>query len=213
MNRTTFQNIDLRESADLVITEDNLMSIGEKITFNAFQRVERYYYVNLGFYSKGMYKNVMHLNTEETLDETLSDGYEIMQECMIYLCNFLGKKLGDTYKIEKGGKIVTIYLAALRFTAKYIKHYIGIYDEPVSELNENIPYRNTAFTEEDYDRADAIVENMHLSEKQNAVLNCYVRNMRPKDMSAELNISASLICNTRKRLQKLYLINIAHYDF
>ena len=213
MNKTTFENIHLGKSDNLVITEDNLMSIGQKITYCSFRCVERYYYVNLDYYSKGMYKNVTHLNTEETVNETLSDGYEVMQECMLYLCNYLGRKLGDICKYGRRGEPVTILRDCSRFTTNYIVHFLKLYENIVDlDDGKKNPYRYANATEEDYDRVDAIIEKMNLTKKQSAILERYINNDRLTDISIELNISTSSICNIRKRIQQKYIDNIACFD-
>ena len=202
MNKTTCNNVNSKRFIDTVISEDNLMYIGEKITFTAFATVEQYECVNLRSYTRDMYRNIKQLNTESTLKETLSDGYEILQECMIYLCNFIGRRLGDICKTDKNGKLVSIYLAALRFTANFIRHYVGIFHEKPEELNENIPYHTLTVTEDDYDRAEAIIAEMHLSRKQSAVLECLINDMRIIDIAEELDMFSSNVCEMRKRIQK-----------
>ena len=208
MKQMTFEIINLSKSDNLVITEDNLMSIGQKITYCSFRCIERYHYINLSYYSKGMYKSVMHFNEP---NETLSDGYEIMQECMLYLCKYLGRKLGDICKYDRHGEPVTILRDCSRFTTNYILHFLKL-NENIVELEDGKkkPYHEVSdATEESYDRVEAIIEKLELTEKQRMVLDRYINNDRLTDIATELNISCSQVCNTRNSIKKRYLKRIA----
>ena len=66
-----------------------------------------------------------------------SDGYEIAQEAMLFLCQHMGKRLDDVY-ITKTGKKITIKQACFSVANRYLaKNFVSPVLNTIS-LNEQI---------------------------------------------------------------------------
>ncbi len=194
---------------DVVISADNIMTIGKVITFSSLKCVQGCTGLDLTRYYKGLIKNIHH---PTDIEDTLSDGFEIYQEALCYLCNFMGKKVGDTYAMDRKGKVVTIFRACLRYTEKFIMKYIRLSSDTVElETGKDKPCHKIDITEEEHDKADRIKSQLDLTPKQSAVLECYINNMRLTDIAIELKMLPSSVCNLRKKIQQKYTKKFAAF--
>jgi len=64
-----------------------------------------------------LYKDLYRKNESDYL---LSDAYDLVQECALFLCEHFGKKLSDVHHIDKKGKKITIEMQAIRIMMKPI---------------------------------------------------------------------------------------------
>ena len=93
------KSISLDDST--IITLDNVQTIGEKIAVCAVKNAKRFAYGALD----GLYRGLLHnIRCNIAIDEHITDGYDIAQEAICYLCNFIGHKLGEVCipNIHKG---------------------------------------------------------------------------------------------------------------
>ena len=69
--------------------------------------------------------------------ETYSDGYDIAQEVILFLCNHIGKKLGDL-ELDYKGKKASIKTLAMRVVFSYL-------DKVLRKDNRCKPYSRQRF--------------------------------------------------------------------
>ena len=79
---------------DKVISAENVQRMGEVIALCAIKTV----IVRGGKDLHNLYKGLLHdANRSENDMSCYSDGYEIAQEAMLFLCQHMGKRLDDVY--------------------------------------------------------------------------------------------------------------------
>lgn len=106
----------------------------------------------------------------------LSDGYDLVQECALCLCEHYGKHLSDIIGYTKKGKKLTVQMACIRRMNKLINRksrdrYRNIslealtpVSEPTVEMKEEV--------KQDYEQCDRIVEDLNLTENMRIALEC-----------------------------------------
>ena len=110
------------------------------------------------------------------INHTLSDGYDLVQEGALFLCEHYGKYLNDVIGYSKKGKKITVKIACIRKMEKLINlrsrdYYRNISlealtpaSEPATEINEEL--------EQDYSAADKIIESLNLTDNMKTALQC-----------------------------------------
>src|SRR5574344_468859 len=88
------------------ITKENVQRLGELIAVRALKTVAVHSDNRIVYLYKGLLRDVYH--SAKDVSDTYSDGYDLAQTAICFLCGFIGKTLGDAYKTNKHGKIVTI---------------------------------------------------------------------------------------------------------
>ena len=111
---------------------------------------------------------------------------------------------------DKHGNPITIRHASYKPAYKYIeKECFAIFNhkniEKVSPLNfeRNIEDRREV-TDEDFDKVDAIINKMQLTQPELETLNCYMMGMQYIQIARYFNVDHSTIWRRRKRIQEKY---------
>ena len=144
------------------------------------------------------------------VDYIVSDGYDVAQTAICFLYQFIGRKVSDIYGKDRRGKEITIKLACYREVDNELMRYRRKMDKtsyidftsykalPVDPVN--------CFEKEqtDYTKADAILEGMHLSEMELAVLDCVLRGLVRSEIIAELGIGRGSICYRKRQIRSKY---------
>ena len=89
---------------DVVITQDNNLRIGEIIAVATIKTVMCRSGKNLYWLYDGL---IQDCKRRADVNHIYSDGYDIAQTAALFLCEHIGKQLGDTY-ITACGKVITI---------------------------------------------------------------------------------------------------------
>ena len=187
---------------DVIITKDNVQYLGENIALCSmkhllpYRNIEQYYY--------GLIKDI-HCHND--INRALSDGYDFAQAAILFLCEHIGKKLGDTI-LNKYGKPITIRHGC----ASVIGHMV--YKQYKTYKNTKPIHRNDVVktikpfeennTEESYERAEYIIKRMNLTKKQKATLECYLKGMGVCEIARFLSIANSTVWRSRMILQRKY---------
>lgn len=101
---------------DVVITQDKIQYIGEIIAVAVIKTVMCRSGKNLYWLYDGL---IQDCKRKADVNHIYSDGYDIAQTAMLFLCEHIGKQLGDTY-ITARDKIITIKQACFRFVDRYL---------------------------------------------------------------------------------------------
>ena len=84
---------------DRVISAENVQRMGEVIALCAIKTV----IVRGSKDLHNLYKGLLHdVNRSENDMSRYSDGYDIAQEAMLFLCQHMGKRLDDVYVTKTG---------------------------------------------------------------------------------------------------------------
>ncbi|MBE5734128.1 MAG: sigma-70 family RNA polymerase sigma factor [Clostridiales bacterium] len=138
----------------------------------------------------------------------ISDSYDLVQECTLFLCKHFGKKLSDVHHIDKKGRKITIEMQAIRCMNKLINRQSRSAKTEIS-LDVLIE-RNTPIVEipvennNDYSNVDRIIKNLNLNETQALALECRMNGMSYPEIASVINRAISTSYDMLKFIQKRY---------
>ena len=169
-NKSTFLNYDVMKEE---ISPDNVFAMAEIIAFTETRYLIGYMGTQMQKTYIDLYKDILNKND---VTRVLSDGYDLVQECALCLCEHYGKHLNDVIGYTKKGKKITVQMACIRKMNKLINgktrdRYRNISlealprkSEPTVEIKEEV--------KQDYEQCDKIVESLNLTENMRIALEC-----------------------------------------
>ena len=169
-NKSTFLNYEVMKEE---ISPDNLFAMAEIIAFAETRYLIGYMGTQMQKTYIDLYKDILHKND---VTRVLSDGYDLVQECALCLCEHYGKHLNDVIGYTKKGKKITVQMACIRKMNKLINRktrdrYRNVSlealtrkSEPTVEMKEEV--------QQDYEQCDKIVESLNLTDNMRIALEC-----------------------------------------
>jgi len=169
-NKSTFLNYEVMKEE---ISQGNVFAMAEIIAFAETRHLISFMGTQLERTYIDLYKDILHKND---ITRVLSDGYDLVQECALCLCEHYGKHLNDIIDYTKKGKKITVQMACIRRMNKLINRktrdrYRNISlealtrkSEPTVEMKEEV--------KQDYEQCDRIVESLNLTENMRVALEC-----------------------------------------
>lgn len=169
-NKSTFLNYDVMKEE---ITPDNVFAMAEIIAFTETRYLIGYMGTQMQKMYIDLYKDILNKND---VTRALSDGYDLVQECALCLCEHYGKHLNDIIGYTKKGKKITVQMSCIRRMNKLINRksrdrYRNISlealtpkSEPTTEMKEEV--------QQDFEQCDKIVESLNLTENMRIALEC-----------------------------------------
>ena len=188
-------------SDDLVITKDNVKTIGEKIAVSATQKAKRFAYGSLDELYKGLVADINYT------PETYSDGYDIAQEAICFLCNYIGQPVGKVCVKDIHGKYECIRLATFKVVYTYLrKQKKCILDEQELDntLIKTIP-QEEPINEDDYIQVDNTISKLNLTEREQLVLQYMMNQVLIKNIAEFLHIDRKSVYRARLSIKEKYL--------
>lgn len=170
------RKFEVNMSDNAVITAENIVRMGEVLALCAVKfRIARIGSKGL----HGIYQGLIHdIYRDQNSYEPFSDGYDVAKTAMLFLCENMGKRLGDII-INRFGKKVTVKRECYHVLDNYLFHE---YVEPANltvSLTDEVAIKLTIepeneVTEEDYAAVEDKIEQMHLTKAEIEVINCYM---------------------------------------
>lgn len=194
------------------ISNDNVKLMGEMIALQALRTVMPYDFEAVCKLYNGLIKDLNHISQT---DYTITDGYDYAQTAICFLYGFKGKFVSDIYGKDKSGKYITIKTACYRRVDREIAHFrkcIARNRQLEFEHNKKvIPDPKNYFEDDaaDYDRADNIIQRMHLTDSELAVLECCINGMRRGEIMATLGMGRGSICFRKQQIRKKFMTAFA----
>lgn len=189
---------------DVVITADNIKKIGELIALLTIRTVMCRSGKNLYRLYDGLIKDCNKSN--DSLVE-YSDGYDIAQTAMLFLCEHIRKQLGDNY-VTVRGKVITIKQACFRFTDRYLDKQFTRHLAHTTAISDSVASSHITFIDDesdnDYTAVDAIIERMHLTQGEYEVLCAYMSGLTYLEVTRLLNVNRTTIWRRRMKMQERY---------
>ena len=189
------------------ISDDNVKLMGEMIALQALRNVMPFDFEVVSKLYNGLVKD---LNRIKNIDYTITDGYDYAQLAICFLYQFKGMYVNDIYGKDKSGKYITIKTACYRTVDKELLHFRRkIAHNRQIDLCHNkhdIPDPRDCFEDktEDYAKADAIIEKLHLTEQELDTLNCCMNKMKRSEIAAELGITIHGVRYRKLRIRQKY---------
>lgn len=190
--------------SDAIITEDNVKIFGENIALYTLKHLMAYRYYDIASLYYGLIRDIKQ---QDNYQRNISEGYDIAQTAICFLCEHIGKKLGDTV-IGKYGQ-VTVKHACSSIIGNYIyrrrKYRQNAYPILECDKAKTVTPFEEDHIKESYNRAEEIVKQMRLTKKQKLTLDCYIKGMGVCEISRFLNVVYSTVWRSRMLLQRKYI--------
>lgn len=189
---------------DVVITADNIKKIGELIALLTIRTVMCRSGKDLYRLYDGLIKDCNKSN--DSLAE-YSDGYDIAQTAMLFLCEHIGKRLGDNYVTTRGNAI-SIKQACFRFTDRYLDKQFARHLAHITAISDSVASSHISFIDDesnnDYTAVDELIERMHLTQGEYDVLCAYMSGLTYLEVTRLLKVNRTTIWRRRTRIQEKY---------
>ena len=195
------ETISLKD--DVVITKNNVMTLGEVIAVRAVQLKKRFEGRNLEKLQKGMLYDIYH---NKGIKSTYSDGYDIVQEAICFLCNYIGKTLGYMIPRAKRKGFDSIRQSCYKHIYAYLRKEIVLSKELDNEELDIVKVDPDCLKEpEDYTRVNIIIKKLMLSKNELKVLKGFYNDMTYENISECTSIDRRTVARIRHRLQEKYV--------
>lgn len=191
---------------DMVISAENVQHMGEVIALCAIKTI----IVRGGKDLHNLYKGLLHdVNRSENDMSRYSDGYDIAQEAMLFLCQHMGKRLDDIC-VTKTGRKITIKQACFSVADRYLaKNFISPMLNTTS-LNEQIMTEPETILDDeqknDYTAFDILISKMHLTAVEYETLSILMAGFTMLQIGQILNVNRTTIWRRRMSLQRKYAL-------
>lgn len=189
---------------NVVITADNIKKIGELIALLTIRTVMCRSGKDLYRLYDGLIKDCNKSN--DSLDE-YSDGYDIAQTAMLFLCEHIGKRLGDNYTTTRGN-VISIKQACFRFTDRYLDKQFTRHLVHTTAISNSVASSHITFIDDesgnDYTAIDALIDKMQLTQGEYDVLCAYMSGLTYLEVENLLDVNRTTIWRRRINLQEKY---------
>lgn len=189
---------------DIVITADNIKKIGELIALLTIRTVMCRSGKDLYRLYDGLIKDCNKSN--DSLAE-YSDGYDIAQTAMFFLCEHIGKRLGDNYTTTRGN-VISIKQACFRFADRYLDKQFTRHLAHTTVINDSVASSHITFIDDesdnDYTAVDELVERMNLTQGEYDVLCAYMSGLTYLEVTQLLKVNRTTIWRRRMRIREKY---------
>lgn len=189
---------------NVVITADNIKKIGELIALLTIRTVMCRSGKDLYRLYDGLINDCNKSN--ESLDE-YSDGYDIAQTAMLFLCENIGKRLGDNYTTSRGN-VISIKQACFRFTDRYLDKQYTRHLAHTTAINDSVASSHITIIDDestnDYTAVDALIERMQLTQGEYDVLCAYMSGLTYLEVTQLLKVNRTTIWRRRVALQRKF---------
>ena len=182
------------------ISPDNVMEIGELVALKTVQKlvlikVPRSVYVGL----------VRDINYKNVPGYIITDGYDLAQAAICFLCEHFGKRVLDLCEDPKTGKLVTLYRLCSRVVSNEIyKRWLFNRNTRGIDIKKDC-YEQEFFKddiEESFKKCAKIIRKMKLTKGERQTLDCYIAGMRFVEIADTLKIDRSNVWRRRDRIQQ-----------
>ena len=191
---------------DVVISAKNIQKIGEVIALTCIKTVIVRSGKDLHYLYKGLLRDI---NRSKDDLSPFSNAYDIAQEAMLFLCEHIGKKLGDGY-ITKYGKATTIRSACFRCADNYLEKQYTRHIMNTETLDERITAGTETILDDehknDYTTVDGLIAKMKLTAVEYETLCAYMAGLTYLEVTRLLNVNRTTIWRRRMSLQRKYAL-------
>ena len=191
------------------ISDDNVKLMGEMIALQALRNVMPYDFEVVSKLYNGLIKD---LNRISQIDYTITDGYDYAQLAICFLYQFKGMYVDDIYGKDSKGHFISIKTACYRAVDKELLHFRRkIAHNRQIDFGHNkrdIPDPRDCFADknEDYAKADALIEKLHLTEPEIETVNCYMSGMKQSESAVALGITIFGVKYRKLRIRQKYAL-------
>lgn len=187
------------------ISENNVLAMAEQLAMYETRFLIGY----MGSRMQKIYADLcVDVKRKTDVNHTYSDGYDLVQECALFLCNHYGKRLNDVLTYDKKGKAITVKIACVRVMSKLITRKTSDYfrsvsldaltsvSEPSCEIEEDVA--------KDYTVYDSIVDSLNLTDNMRIALECRQSGLSYPEIAAILQRAQSTVFEYFIKMRQRY---------
>ena len=187
------------------ISPDNVLAMAEIIAFTE----TRYLIGYMGSRMQKLYADLYSdIKTKHNKNHVFSDGYDLVQEGALFLCEHYGEHLYDVLGYTKKGKKITVRIACIKKMMKLINrkwsdNYRCMSANDLTPANEHM----TEIKEEvkqDYTLYDRIVENLNLTDNMKLALECRIAGLSYPEIGRILERAQSTVFECFIKMRQRY---------
>ena len=188
------------------INPNNVVSISELLAFLQTRFLISY----MGNRMQKIYADLYSdIKNKHDINHVFSDGYDLVHEGALYLCEHYGEHINDVIGYSKKGKQITIRTMCIRKMMKlinlntrdYYRHTdidnITDENEPSIEMREETNY--------DYTQCDEIVENLNLTDNMKLALECRMAGLSYPEIGRILERAQSTVFEYFIKMRQRYI--------
>ena len=190
-----------------VITLENIEKLSQCFALSALKSIKKYAYSATPKVEKLQNLLRQDICYHKKLDN-YSEAYDLVQEASLFLCRFLGHKLGELCKDSKSksGKIDNLKNACIRvlqvYLRKELKFHNNIVDE--NECFELIDDRPILNEKPDYTKVKDVLSKIIQNRLELQIFEYYYNGVAPKLIAEFLGISVDRVYRQRRRFKDRY---------
>lgn len=197
MRKFVNEKIDL--SDDVIITKDNVKTLGEKIALCATKNARRFAYGQIDVLYAKLQHDIFHKNT-------FSDGYDIAQEAICFLCSYIGHKLGEVCVPNIHKKLDNIRMGCFKHIYTYLRKERKVIEQEAIENCIIKVDEDCLKTPEDYTRVRKIIKQLNLTQNELKTLYCFYNQMTYTNITEFLHVDRKTVSRRRKKIQEKYIL-------
>jgi len=184
------------------ITKENVKELGEGIAIRAVQFAKRFAYHSLDSLQQGLKHDVYNRHNSENF----SAGYDVAQECICFLCNYFGHKLGEICrKTTKGFE--TIRLACYKTAYHYLRQEKKIYFDfcDLEDAKTVIADSDILKEPQDYTKVNRIIQMLDLNKRELYILQGYYNGRKVQDIADDLHVCKKTVTYHKAKIKQKYI--------
>lgn len=187
------------------ISPDNVLAMAEIIAFTETRYLIGYMGSRMQKLYADLYSDIKNKNNK---NHVFSDGYDLVQECALFLCEHYGEHLYDVLGYTKKGKTITVRIACIKKMMKLInRKWSDNYrcmsaddltpaNEPSVELKDETP--------QDYTLYDRIVASLNLTDNMRIALECRIKGLSYPEIGRILERAQSTVFEYFIKMRQRY---------
>lgn len=186
------------------INPNNVVAISEILAFTQTRFLTSY----MGSRMQKIYANLYSdIKTKHNINHVFSDGYDLVQEGVLFLCEHYGEHINDVIGYSKKGKAITVRTACIRKMMKLINLNTRDYYRHIDIDNitaENEPLVELKEESNDYTHCDEIVENLNLTDNMKLALECRMAGLSYPEIGRILERAQSTVFEYFVKMRQRY---------
>lgn len=200
MKKTIERSFDILTE---VISRDNVLDMAELLVCKETKYLIRFSGRYIAKAHFGVCEDMFHKDEPGYI---MSDNYDMVQTVALFLCEYFGKHLEDTYEITKKGRIITIKYHCYKLIDRMI---CGRYRIATRHIDLEKAYRletpqTHSADEDEHEIVDNIIDKMQLDDYQRKVLNHRMAGLSMGEIGRLLNRSIGAIGSVIYTIQRRY---------
>ena len=202
MSNNKILNFDVLEEE---INPNNVITISELLAFLQTRFLISYMGNRMQKIYADLYADIKHKND---INHVFRDGYDLVHEGALFLCEHYGEHINDVIGYSKKGKQITIRTMCIRKMMKLINrdsrdYYRNIDINDITDENEPL-IEIKEENENDYTQCDEIVENLNLTDSMKLALECRMAGLSYPEIGRILERAQSTVFEYFIKMRKKY---------